>query len=188
MRNPDPRALPWVDRCPTGHGLRPGPLVAPAQHPRLPFRWKRTPARHGRKQESHQDFLDLRIYPKSVPRDFSQNFSIFLERLPVGFYPWSRSDLCPDYAQIVEAFTIFQVPPRVPDSRRCVYLSAVIGPSKRSDEVPISPHPGVGVASRVALGLPGRPPKMGVTRYPSRGSYLVFRDPSPVHTGARLTH
>jgi len=44
-----------------GQGLRPGPQVAPAQHPRLPFHWKRTPARLGKKQERHQDFLDFKI-------------------------------------------------------------------------------------------------------------------------------
>jgi len=130
VHNPEPRALPCGDRCPTGHGLRPGPLVAPAQHPRLPFHWKRTPARLGRKQESHQDFLDFRIYPNSVLRDLSRKKSTFPNRIPVGFYPWPRSYLGPAYARIAEASTSFPVPPEGPDSRRRVSPWAVSDASR----------------------------------------------------------
>jgi len=130
VHNSDPRAAPWGHRCPTGHGLRPGPVVALAQHPRLPFHWKRTPARLGRKQESHQEFLDLRTYPKAVPRDLAQDFSIFTDRVPVGFYPCSRSDLGPACARIAEASTSFPVPPEGPDSGRRVLPSAVPDPSR----------------------------------------------------------
>jgi len=127
---PDPRAPPWGDRCPTGPGLRPGHLVAPAQNPRLPFHWKRTTARLGRKHESHQDFLDLRVYPKYVPRDLCQDFSIFRDRVSVGFYPWVRSDLGPAHARIAEASTSFPVPPAGPDLGRPVSPSAVSDTSR----------------------------------------------------------
>jgi len=128
--NPDPRAPPSRDRCPTGHGLMFGHLVAPAPHPRLPFHWKRTHAHLGRKQECHQDFLDLRIYPKSVPRDLSQDLSIFSDRIPVGCFPWSRSNLGPAYAWIAEASTSFLVPPEGPDSVRRVSPSAASDSSR----------------------------------------------------------
>jgi len=139
VHNPDPLALPWGDRCPTGHGLRPGPLVTPAQHPRLPFHWKRTPASLGRNKESHEDFLDFRIYPKSVPRDLSQDFSNFSHTIPVGLHPWSRSYLVPAYARIAEASAGFPVPPEGPDSGRHVSPSAVSDPSRRARSV--APHP-----------------------------------------------
>ena len=74
--------------------------MAPDQHPQIPFHWKRTPARLGRKQESHQVFPNLRIYARSVPRDLSQDFSVFPDRFLVGFYPFPRSDLRPADARI----------------------------------------------------------------------------------------
>ena len=114
-------------------------LLAPAQHPRLPFHWKRTPARFGAKQESHEDFLGFMIYPKSVPRDLSQDFSVFPDRIPVGFYPWSRSYLGPAYARIVEASTSFPVPPEGPDSGRRVSPSAVSDRSRGARSG--APHP-----------------------------------------------
>ena len=111
MHNPDPRTPPWRDRYPTGHGLRHGPLVAPSQHPRLPFHWKRTPARLGAERKSHQKFPDLRIYTISVPQDLTHDVSHFPAGMSVGFYPRSRSDLRPAYARIVEASTSFPVSP-----------------------------------------------------------------------------
>jgi len=172
VHNLDLRAPPWGDRCPTGHCLRPGPLVAPAQHPRLPFFWKRTPARLGRKQDSHQDFLDLRIYPKSVPRDLSQDFSIFPDRNPVGFYPRSRSYLGPAHARIAEASTSFPVPPGGPDSGRRVSPSAVSDPSRGARAG--APHPAPLQRGRFVCGprapwkpaqgvCPTLPPYRGVT-------------------------
>ena len=169
MHNPNPRALPWGDRGTTGHGLRPGPLVAPAQHPRLYFHWKRTPARLGRKQESHQDFLDFRIYPKPVPRDLSQDFSTFPDRIPVGFYPWSRSYLGPAYARIAEASTAYRSLQRARIREDVCLPRLCQTPPGGPDRVFLTPRPSRGIVSSVALGLPGHPPKGGCPTLPPEG-------------------
>jgi len=69
------------------------------------------------------------MYPRSLLQDLSQEFSIFPDRIPVGFYPWSRSDLGRAYSRIAEASTSFPVPPEGPDSGRRVSPSAVSDPS-----------------------------------------------------------
>jgi len=86
--------------------------------------------RLGRKQENPSDFPDFRIYPKPIPRDLSHDFSILPERIPVEFYPWSRSYLGPAYARIAEASTSFPVPPEGPDSGRRVSPLCVSDPSR----------------------------------------------------------
>jgi len=162
--------------------------VAPAQHPRLPFHWKRTPSRLGRKQESQQDFLYLRIYPKPVPRDLPQDFSNFRNRIPVGFYPWSRSDLGPAYARIAEASTSFPVPREGPDSGRRVSPSAVSDPSRRARSG--VHHPAPLCRGRFVSGprAPWTPAQGGLCHTtPLGGCYVSGHDPSPAYAGGRVT-
>ena len=64
-------------------------------------------------------------------------------------------------------------PSRGPGSRKRVSHLAVLGPRMGSDRVLITQRLRWGVVSSVALGLPGRPPEGGVTRYPSRESFVV---------------
>ena len=94
---------------------------------------------------------------------------MFPDRVPVGFYPWSKSDLGPALTRIEEASTSFPFPPEGPDLGRRVSPSAVSDPSRGSDRVFITPRPSRGVVSFVALGLSGHPPKGGFPRYLPRG-------------------
>jgi len=55
---------------------------------------------------------------------------MFPDRVPVGFYPWSKSDLGPALTRIEEASTSFPVPPEGPDLGRRVSPSAVSDPSR----------------------------------------------------------
>jgi len=166
VHNPDPRALPWGDRCPTGRGLRPGPLVAPAQHPRLPFHWKRTPARLERKQESHQDFQDFRIYPKSVPRNLSQDFSISRIEFRWDFIPGR------DHISVRLTLGLRRLPQasrslqraRIREDVRLPRLCQT--PPGGPDRVFLAPRPSRGVISCVALRLPGYLPKEGCPTLP----------------------
>ena len=184
MHNPDPLALPWGDRYPTGHGLRPGPLVAPAQHPLQPFHWKGTPARLGRKQESHYDFPDFRIYPIPIPRDLSQDFPVFPDRIPVGFYPWSRSYLGPAYARIAEASTSFPVPPEGPDSGKRVSPLCVSDPAQGGPVGCRPPHaPLVGSLHVWPWGSLHTPPRGLFHATPLGGCGVTVHDPSPAHAG-----
>jgi len=119
------------------------------------------------------------MYPKPIPRDLSQDFSIFPDRIPVGFYPWSRSHLGPAYARIAEASTSFPVPQRAP-IREDVCLPCVCQtPPGGPDRVFPASRPSRGVVSCVALGLPGHPPKRAVPRYPPRGVLRDWSRPVP---------
>jgi len=188
VHNPDPRTPPWGDRCPTGQGLGHGPLVAPAQHPRLLFHWKSTPARLGRKQESHEDLPDLRICPRSVPQHSSQEFSIFPDRIPVGFYTWPRCDLIPACARIVEAFTSFPVPPEGPNSGRRVSPSVLSGPSRGTRSGAHHPTPPWRDLFACGPWAPWTPASGRVSHAtPLGGCYVDVRDPPPAHAGVRVT-
>jgi len=162
-----------------GHGLRHGPLVAPAQHPRLPLQWKRTPARPGRRQESHQDFRDLKLYLRSVPRDLSLDFSI--SRID---YLW---DYIPGRDQIFVRLALglrnllqacrplqkawIRAHPCLP--RLCR------PPPEGADRVLVTSRTSREVVSCAALGLLGHPPVGGVPRYPPMEVLRARSRPDP---------
>ena len=109
-----------------------------------------------------------------MPRDLSQDFSIFPDRIPVGFYPWSRSYLGPAYARIAEASTSFPVLPEGPDSVRRVSPSRVSDPFQGGPIGCSPPHAPLEGSFHVwPWGSLDTPPKGVVPRYPPRG---VLRD------------
>ena len=123
-------------------------------------------------------FQDL---PKTSSSGLIPIFFRFPDRVPVGFYPWSRSYLGPAYARIGEASTSFPVPQRA-RCREAVRLPCVCQtPPGGPDRAFPASRPSRGVVSCVALGLPGHPPKGAVPRYPPRG---VLRDWSRPVTGS----
>ena len=103
-------------------GPCPASLTAP------PLEWDPRPSR----AEAGKS-LRLPIFqnlPKTNTSGLISSFSIFPDRIPVGFYPWSRSYLGPAYARIAEASTSFPVPPEGPDSGRRVAPLCVSDPSR----------------------------------------------------------
>jgi len=79
--------------------------------------------------------------PKSSTSGHIRRSFSFPDRFPVGFYPWSRSDLGTAYARIAEASKSFPVPPEGMDSGRRVSPSAVSDPSKGARSVAYHPVP-----------------------------------------------
>jgi len=72
-------------------------------------------------------FQDL---PKTSSSGLIPIFFRFPDRVPVGFYPWSRSYLGPAYARIGEASTSFPVPPEGPVSGSRAAPLCVSDPSR----------------------------------------------------------
>ena len=118
-------------------------------------------------------FQDL---PKANTPGLIPKTSIFPDRIPVGFYPWSRSSLS---VRLRLGLRKLPQASRSPERARiredvclpCVRQTPPGGP----DRVFPASRPSRGVVSCPALGLPGHPPKGVVPRYPARG---VLRDRS----------
>jgi len=125
------------------------------------------------------------IYPKPIPRDLSQDFSIFTHRIPVGFYPWSRSYLGPAYARIAEASTSFPVPSEGPDSGRRVSPLCVSDPSRGCSP----PHAPLEGSFHVWPwgSLDNRPRGLSHDT-PLGGCYVTCQDPSPAHAVGSCHH
>ena len=130
------------------------------------------------------DFLDFRIYPKPIPRDLSQDFSIFPDRIPVGFYPWSRSYLGPAYARIAGASTSFPVPPEGPDSGGRVSPLCVSDPPQGGPIGCSPPHaPPEGSFHVWPWGSLDTHPRGLSHATPLGGCCVTGHDPSPAHAG-----
>ena len=124
------------------------------------------------------------MYPKPIPWDISQDFSIFPDRIPVGFYPWSRSYLGPAYARIAEASTSFPVPPRGPGFGMTRVSAACVRPLQGGPIRCSPPHAPLEGSFHVwPWGSLDTPPRGSSHATPLGGCCVTVHDPSPAHAG-----
>ena len=173
VHNPDPRTPPLGDRCPAGHCLRHGPLVAPDQHLRVLFHWKRTPARIGAEAGKSPRLPGSQKLPKIstsglIPRFFNlpgENFGHILSVVAIRSWSGLSSDCGSIHKHPDPSWGPGFGNPHVP--------IGCVRPLQGGRTGYSSPRaPSRGLVSCLALGLPGHLPKGGVTRYPPSS---VFR-------------